>query len=222
MFIGHFGVALASKRFAPRTSLGTLFFAAEFLDLLWPIFLLFGLEHVRIVPGITRMQPLDFYDYPITHSLVSATLWAVVAGCIYYGVRRYARGGWVVGLLVVSHWVLDYIVHRPDLPLWPGSTKVGLGLWNSWLAGSAVEVFTFAVGLWVYLRSTRARDATGKYAFWSLMALVFFGWAASLFSVPPNPQSLAWTALSMWLLVLWGWWADAHRDVIPDPSLAHS
>src|ERR1700756_4973810 len=114
MFIGHFGVALAAKKWAPRTSLGTLFFAAEFLDLLWPILLLLGLEHLRIVPGITKMQPFDFHDYPISHSLVTTILWGAIVGTLYFVIRRHHTGALAVGALVVSHWLLDFVVHRPD------------------------------------------------------------------------------------------------------------
>jgi hypothetical protein len=216
MFIGHFGVALAAKKWAPRASLGTLFFAAEFLDLLWPIFLLEGLEHVRVVPGITKMQPFDFYDYPISHSLVTAILWGVIVGAVYFVLRRYSAGALAAGVLVVSHWVLDFVVHRPDMPLWPGGPRLGLGLWNSWPAGMTVEVLIFAAGLWTYLSVTRARDAVGRYAFWSLMALLFFGWISVLFGpAPPDLKSLALGSLSLWIVVPWGWWADKHREAAP-------
>jgi membrane-bound metal-dependent hydrolase YbcI (DUF457 family) len=216
MFIGHFGVALVAKKWAPGTSLGTLVFAAEFLDLLWPIFLLLGLEHVRVVPGITKMQPFDFYDYPISHSLVTAILWGVIVGAVYFVLRRYRAGALAVAALVVSHWVLDFVVHRPDMPLWPGGPKLGLGLWNSWLAGMTVEVLIFAAGLWTYLGVTRARDAVGRYAFWSLMALLFFGWISVLFGpAPPDLKSLALGSLSLWIVVPWGWWADKHREAAP-------
>jgi hypothetical protein len=148
MFIGHFGVAMAAKRLAPKTSLGILIFAANFLDLLWPILLLLGIEHVRIAPGITRMTPLDFTDYPISHSLIMVLLWAVFVGCAYYTVRRYGRGAWVVGCAVFSHWGLDFIVHRPDLPLWlRGDTRMGLGLWNSPIGTVVAETLCFGLGL---------------------------------------------------------------------------
>ena len=213
MFIGHFGVALAAKRLSPRASLGTLFFAAQFLDLIWPIFLLLGLEHVRIAPGITRMSPFDFYDYPISHSLLTATGWSLLVGGIYYIARRRFVDAIVVGLAVLSHWVLDFLVHRPDLPLWPGGPKVGLGLWNNWIAEIAIEVAIFAAGIWIYTTVTRARDGVGRYAFWALMGFLFLGWVASLLpSAPPNEKSMAWGALTMWILVPWAWWADKHRD----------
>ena len=213
MFIGHFGVGLAAKKLAPRTSLGTLFFAAQFLDLIWPIFLLLGLEHVRIVPGITRMSPFDFYDYPISHSLVTAAGWSLLVGGIYYLARRRFVDAGVVGLAVLSHWVLDLIVHRPDLPLWPGGLKVGIGLWNNWIAEITVEVALFAFGIWIYSTVTRARDGIGRYAFWSLIAVLLFGWVSTLASAPPpDTRSMAWFALIMWILVPWAWWADKHRE----------
>jgi hypothetical protein len=215
MFIGHFGVAFAVKKIAPRTSLGVLILGAQFLDFLWPIFLLLGIEHVRIAPGITKVSPLDFYDYPISHSLLMAAVWSAVVGGIYYRVRRYGRGALVVGLAVLSHWVLDFIVHRPDLPLWPGGPRVGLGLWNFWVATLCAEILIYGIGVWVYAKSTRARDAVGGYAFWGLVAFLFLGWAATLGGgPPPDVRLLAWGALAMWLIIPWGWWADRHREFL--------
>ena len=130
MFIGHFGVAFGAKKLAPKTSLGTLIFATEFLDLIWPIFLLLGLEHVRIVPGITKVSPFDFYDYPISHSLLTVLGWSILANGVYFIFRRDRRTAVVLGLGVLSHWVLDWVTHRPDLPLWPRGPDAGLGLWK--------------------------------------------------------------------------------------------
>ena len=216
MFIGHFGVALAAKKLAPRTSLGTLVLAAQLLDLLWPIFLLAGIEHVEIAPGITKVSPFDFTDYPISHSLLMVLVWSALVGAVYYGFRRYWPGAWVLAGAVISHWILDFIVHRPDLPVRPGGeARLGLGLWNSWPASITVEVLFFGAGLWIYLRSTRAQDNIGRYGFWSLMALLFFGWISTLFAgAPPDVHSVAWGALTMWLTVPWAWWADKHRGVI--------
>ncbi len=216
MFIGHFGVALAAKKIAPKTSLGTLILAAQFLDFLWPLFLLLGIEHVRIAPGITRVSPLDFNDYPVSHSLLMAIMWAVVFTGTYYGLRRNVRSAMVVGTAVLSHWVLDFIVHRPDLQLYPGgSARVGLGLWNSWMATIAAEVLCFGAGLSMYLGCTRARDNAGRYGFWALIALLFFGWVSTLLAgAPPNVTALAWGGIAMWLTAPWGWWADRHRTVV--------
>lgn len=221
MFIGHFGVALAAKRVAPRTSLGTLIFAAQFLDLLWPILLLLGIEHVAIAPGITKVSPFDFTDYPISHSLLMVLLWSVLVGGAYFALRRYARGAWIVAFAVLSHWVLDFIVHRPDLPLRPGGLlRAGLGLWSSWPASIAVELVFFGLGLWAYLRCTRARDNIGRYGFWSLMALLVLGWVSSLLAgAPSDVTSLAWGGMTMWLTVPWGGWADRHREFMsPHPG----
>lgn len=216
MFIGHFGVAIAAKRFAPRTSLAAMVFAAEFLDLLWPILLLAGFEHVRVVPGITKVQPLDFYDYPFSHSLTMVLCWAAAVALIYYLARHYVRGAWVLAILVVSHWVLDFVSHRPDMPLWPGGPKLGLGLWNSWMASILVEVVLFGGAIWLYLKHTRARDRVGIWAFWSLVALLSLGWVAALLAPPPpDVHQLAVGSLSLWITVPWAAWADAHREPLP-------
>ena len=214
MFIGHFGIGLAAKRLAPRTSLGTLFFAAQFLDLIWPIFLLLGLEHVRVVPGITAVSPFDFYDYPMSHSLAAVVGWSAVIGVLYLVASHYRRGAFVVGIAVLSHWILDALVHRPDLPLFPGGhTRVGLGLWNSWPASIAIESVFFVAGLWIYLTNTRTRDKVGTIALWSLIFVLVAGWISTLVSkAPPSKDALSWGALAMWLFVPWGWWVDRHRE----------
>ncbi len=148
MFIGHIAVALGAKKAAPKVSLGTLIMAAQFVDLLWPIFLLLGVEHVRINPGDTAYTPLDFYDYPVSHSLLTGVGWAIVFGLVYYAIRRSARNAWILAACVISHWLLDLVVHRPDLPIVPGlKTYVGLGLWNSVPATVIVEGALFVVGI---------------------------------------------------------------------------
>src|SRR5688500_10770627 len=160
MFLGHYGLALAAKRATPRTSLGMLSFAAQFLDELWPVLLLLGVESVRIVPGLMAASPLDFVHYPISHSLLTAALWSGLIGGTYYAVRRHARVAGLVGALVMSRWFLDAPMHRPDLPLWPGSSVlVGFGLWNSVPATVVIELTLFGLGFGAYVRTTRARDA---------------------------------------------------------------
>jgi hypothetical protein len=216
MFIGHFGVALAAKRVAPETSLGTLILAAQFLDFLWPVFLLLGIERVRVAPGFTKVSPLDFTAYPISHSLLMAMVWAILLGGIYYAVRHDARSALVISAAVLSHWILDFIVHRPDLQLSPGSdVRVGLGLWNSLPVTIAVEILFFGAGLAIYLGCTRARDKIGRYGFWALIAFLFLGWASSLFAgAPPSVNALAWGGIAMCLTAPWGGWADRHRVFI--------
>ena len=213
MFIGHYAVALAAKKASPKTSLGTLFLSAQFLDLMWPIFLLVGLEHVRIDPGNTAFTPLDLYDYPISHSLVTTLGWSLGFAIVYYFAKRYARGAWIVSFAVLSHWVLDFITHRPDMPISPGATTyVGLGLWNSVVGTVLVEGALFVVGVVLYARSTVALDRTGRYAFWSLICFFVAVYVANLLSPPPPSETaIAIGGLLFSLIVPWGYWIDRHR-----------
>src|SRR5882672_4659413 len=165
MFIGHFALGFAAKRAAPRLSVAALFAAAQLADLIWPFLLAAGVEQVRIQPGITAFTPLDFISYPYSHSLLALVLWGLLFGGACAVVVRDRRVMLVVAALVVSHWVLDWITHRPYMPLYPGSAKVGLGLWNSIPGTIAVEVAMFAVGVWMYAQATRPRDAIGRRAF---------------------------------------------------------
>jgi membrane-bound metal-dependent hydrolase YbcI (DUF457 family) len=216
VLLGHYGVAFAAKRAAPPTSLGMLNFAAELLDELWPIFVLMGLETVRVVPGLMAANPLDFVYYPYSHSLVAAIGWSVLLGGLYYAMRRYRRGAVVVGLLVLSHWVLDLPMHRADLPLWPGSdVKFGLGAWRSIPLTIAIELVVFVGGLLVYIRTTRAKDRVGRWGLGAMVAVllgVFFGGFTG--APPPNGQAVAMGALGLWLFVPWGWWVDRHRELL--------
>lgn len=214
MFIGHYAVALASKRFAPRTSLGVLIAAASLLDLLWPVFILLGWEQVLIEPGNTAFTPLNFVSYPISHSLVAAIGWATLFALLYYVTKRYGRGALLIWVGVVSHWVLDWISHRPDMPLYPDGPRFGLGLWNSVIATATVEGLMFAIGVAIYLRVTRAKDGIGKWGFWSFLVAVCAVYVANIFSPPPpSVRLLGIGALALSSLsVLWAWWADRHRE----------
>lgn len=214
MFIGHFAVGFGAKAIAPRVSLGTLFLGAQFIDLLWPTLLLLGIERVRIDPGATRVTPLDFEHYPVSHSLAGVLVWALGFAVVYQLLRRYPRGAIVVAAAVVSHWILDAVVHRPDLPLYPGgAVRVGLGLWSSLAGTLAVELTLFAGGLWLYLSKTRPRDATGRWALLGLVVFLLTLYAANLFgTAPPNVETIAWVGQAQWLLVAWGYWVDRHRE----------
>jgi len=215
MFIGHFAVGMGAKALAPRVSLGTLFLAAQFVDLLWPTLLVLGIERVRIDPGATRVTPLDFVYYPVSHSLAIAILWGLAFALVYQALRRYPRGAVVLGAAVVSHWLLDAVVHRPDLPLYPGGPLIGLGLWSTYVGTLAVELPIFAAGVALYLRATRARDATGTWAFWGLVAFLGAIYAANFFSPPPpSVQAIAWVGHAQWLLVAWAYWVDRHRNAV--------
>jgi hypothetical protein len=212
MFLGHFGVGFAAKRFAPGVSLGTLMFAAQFVDLVWPILVLAGIETVRVDPGNTAVTPLDFVDYPFTHSLATGIGWGLLLGLAYLVIRRSARGALVVGLAVVSHWVLDFVSHRPDMPFYPGGPKVGLGLWNSLPATVAVELGLFAIGVALYLATTRPLDRSGRWGLAGLVALLLGIYGGATFGPPPpGERAVAWLGLAGWLLPLAGVWVDRHR-----------
>ena len=213
MFIGHHAAAFALKPVAPRVSLGTLFGATILLDLIWPILLLVGVEHARIAPGITAFTPLDFSDYPVTHSLLAVLGWSIAAAILYWLFRKSLRDAVIVGVAVLSHWILDFVTHRPDLPLWPGGPEVGLGLWNSIPGTVLVEVALFIAGFGMYLRATRARDRIGSIALWSLV--IFLGLVYSINFIsppPPNMRAVAIAGLAQWLFVPWGYWIDRHRE----------
>ena len=212
MFVGHLAAALAAKRVERRAPLGALVGAAFGLDLIWPVLLLAGIETVRIDPGNTTFTPLAFDHYPWSHSLSMAVVWAVVVGRASAAVLKHTRSGLVIGLAVLSHWVLDYVTHRPDLPLWPGGAKVGLGLWNSIPLTIAVEGTLFAAAVGLYLQSTRARDATGRWAFRALVLLTSAIWLSGPFSPPPpGATAVAVVALALWLLPFWARWVERHR-----------
>lgn len=213
MLLGHYAVALAAKRVAPRTSLGTLVLAAQLLDELWPILLLAGVEHVRIVPGLMAANPLDFVSYPISHSLVMALVWGALLGATYFVRRRYARGTVVVALAVVSHWFLDLAMHRPDLQIVPGvATRVGLGGWRWIPLTIAVEGVLLAAGLAVYTRTTRARDRVGRWSLWAMLAFLVLIFASGFAgSAPPSERAIGVVTLGLWLFVPWGYWIDRHR-----------
>lgn len=214
MFIGHVAVGLATGRAAPRVPLGWLVAAPLFVDLVWPLFLLSGVERVRIDPGNTASTPLDFVHYPWTHSLVMGVAWGLLLGLGYRLRHRDPRGAVAVGLLVVSHWVLDAATHRPDLPLTPwGGGRVGLGLWNAPAAALAVELAMFAAGVLLYARGTRGRDAIGGVGFWALAVTLLLLHVGNLAGAPPpNERALAWVALAVWLFVAWAAWVGKHRE----------
>jgi membrane-bound metal-dependent hydrolase YbcI (DUF457 family) len=214
MFLGHFGLGFGTKKATPEVSLGTLFLACQFADLLWPTLLLLRIERMEIEPGATKMTPFDFVSYPYSHSLLALAVWGAAFGLIYLAIRRARISAAVtIALLVVSHWLLDYVTHRPDMPLTvSGSTKLGLGLWSSVGGTLAAELIVFLVGIVLYARSTSARDRVGSIGLWSLVLFMVVVYAASVFGPPPPSwTAVAWSAQAMWLLVVWGYWVDNHR-----------
>jgi hypothetical protein len=220
MFIGHFAVAYASKRIAPRASLGWLFAACQWPDLLWPILSLAGVERFRIEPGNTAFTPLAFDYYPWSHSLVMDLAWGAALGALYFALRRDWNGAFVIGALVVSHWVLDWITHRPDMPLAPGlETRLGLGLWNSVAATIAIETAMYVAGVWIYMRTTRERDKIGLIGAWWLGGFLLASYIGNiLVPAPQGPRAVARGALSMWIIIPVAAWIDRHREIAAGPG----
>ncbi len=201
MFIGHYGPSFACKAWKPAIPLWVLFLAVQLVDIAWSVLVLFGIEKVRIVPGITATNPFDLYYMPFTHSLVGAAAWSVAAA---YGYRLMWRAhGWtaaaIVGAAVFSHWILDLLVHRPDLPLYDNSHKVGLGLWNYPVLAFVLELALLFGGIWLYLRATEAKDTIGRYGM-LIFALVAAAIQAYVFFGPPPVSD---TAFAVTALVLY-------------------
>ena len=213
MILGHYGLAFAAKRLTPRTSLGTLVLAAQWLDELWPIFLILGIERVQVEPGLMPANPLAFVYYPFSHSLALAIVWGLVVGGVYFARKNDPRSALIVGLLVLSHWILDLPMHAPDLPLWPGSSvKLGLGAWRSIPLTIVLELIVFVPGLVIYLRTTRARDRIGSWALWAMVVFLLFIFFSGFASAPPpSGRAIGYAALGLWLFVPWSYWIDRHR-----------
>jgi hypothetical protein len=211
VFLAHVAIAFAAKPLAPRASLGVLTAAALLPDLVWPVFLLTGVEHVEIDLGNTGMTPLAFVHYPISHSLLTTAMWAALLASICFAVSRYRRGALLAGATVLSHWFLDALGHRPDLPLYPGATTyAGLGLWNSVPGTMVVEISMFIAGVWLYAR---------RYHSIRLWVFVTFLLAIYLANVigppPPSAHAVAVVGLASWLLPVWAWWVDGRRALKP-------
>ncbi len=216
MFVGHLAVALGAKKVEPRVPLGASVAAAFGLDLLWPILVLLGIETVRVNPGDTAFTGLAFDSYPWSHSLLAVIGWSGVVA--FLGRRLFGswRAGLLLGGLVLSHWALDLVTHRPDLPLWPGGPMVGFGLWNSIPGTILVEASLLASGLWLYLGTSSARDRTGTWALIGLVGLTGLIWVTLPWApLPGSPTAVAAGTLVLWLLPLWAVWIERHRGSAP-------
>lgn len=212
MFVGHLALAFAAKPQTPAISLGWLMAAVSALDLIWPVLLLAGVEQVAITPGATAFTPLTFTAYPWSHSLAMAVIWGA-ALAVLGRLRGFPIAGcaWLAGL-VVSHWILDWVTHAPDMPLWPGaSPRYGLALWQSLPATFAIEGVMWIAGLAIYLRARRRRRWIGPAALWSFVALCTLMWIGGPWSPPPpGERALAWFALVGWIVLPWAALADAY------------
>jgi membrane-bound metal-dependent hydrolase YbcI (DUF457 family) len=190
MFIGHFALGFAARKAAPRGSLPAYVAAAQLPDLMWPVLVLAGVEGVSVVPGDTAFTPLRFDSYPVSHSLALDVVWGLLFAAVVWRSTRSARAAWISAALVVSHWVLDFISHRPDMPLWPGGSRYGLGLWNSVPATLITESVLFAIGVGMYVRATTARDGLGRHGLTSLVGLLVAAYLGAAFG-PPPPSATA-------------------------------
>jgi hypothetical protein len=200
MFLGHYGVAFALKRAEPKLSLGTLFVAVQLADLLWAMFILLGWEHARIVPGYTAVTPLEFLDYPISHSLIGAMIWGVVAAALYYSwptrdTTRHWQAAVIVGVAVFSHYPLDVLVHVADLPITGNdSPKLGLGLWNNPTATMIAELLVFGLGLALYLTLRSHRHPVRLLRLAILVVLLVGTYLGNTYG--PVPPSMTVVAVS--------------------------
>jgi hypothetical protein len=223
MFIGHHAIAFAAKSASPRIGLGTLFLATMWLDLVWPVLLLAGVEHVEIAPGDTAFTPLRFVSYPWSHSLLLVLAWSALVGGIAGAWARDRLVALVVGGVVLSHWLLDLIVHRPDLPLYPDAAKVGFGLWNSIPATVVLELGIYGIGVAMYARATEAKSRKGRWGFYGLVGFLLAIYGANLLGPPPETsRDIAFVGFAQWLLVLWAWWVDRNRTARQRSSPAGS
>jgi hypothetical protein len=180
MFVGHYGVSFAARRSGAHVPLWILFIAVQLLDVAWAPLVLLGIEKVRIVPGFTATNPLDLYYMPYTHSLLAALLWSAGAALLYRLVRGRGAGAGaiVVAVAVFSHWILDFIVHKPDLPLYDNTAKVGLGLWDHRALAFGLETAVLFGGIALYLRvqgTRRAGVVVFGLAMLAIQAWLFFG-----------------------------------------------
>jgi hypothetical protein len=217
MFIGHFAVGLAAKKISPKLSLGVLFVACQLLDLIWPVLVLTGIERVSVDHSATVVTPLDFSHYPYSHSLLMAVVYSLLFALLFAALLKSKKDGMIVGLVVLSHWVLDWVSHRPDLPILFNGYKVGLGMWNSIWATVLVETGLFVIGVFLYLRSTPTLVKKRKYIFWSMIIFLLIVYAGNIFGpkipIDTHPNVIAGPALAMWLIVIWGYFADKTTSI---------
>jgi hypothetical protein len=212
MFIGHFAVGLAAKKASPKINLGLLFIACQLLDLIWPVLVLLGVEKVSVDPTSTVVTPFDFSHYPYSHSLLMAIIYGLIFGFVFWSIKKSLKAGIVLGLVVISHWGLDLLTHRPDLPLYFDGLKVGLGLWNSVIGTFIVEFGIFITGIILYLKASPLVTKKRKIIFWSLIGFLSLMYIGNIFGPKPpidtHSNAIAGPALATWLIVLWGYFAD--------------
>lgn len=213
MFIGHLAVGLAAKPLAPRVPLPVLLLAPNVADVVFPVLVGAGVEHARIEPGHMAASPLVLESMPWSHSLLALAGWAALSAALYFLWRKDRRGAWVVAGLVLSHWILDWVTHEPDISLYPGGDRYGLGLWNSLPATVAVELVMFAVGVWIYTRATSGTGAWGRRGWAGLVVFLLVAYGAAEFGPPPasfDPLPVVMLAM-VTLITVWAWAVDRQR-----------
>lgn len=212
MFIGHFGVGLAAKKAAPELNLGLHFMACQLLDLIWPALVLFNIEQVSVDPAATVVTPLNFSHYPYSHSLVASLIYSACAGLISWWILKSKKVSVVAFFVVFSHWILDLVTHRPDLPVFLGEDKFGLGLWNSLWGTFFIETGIFILGIILFLKTAQLKNRKAKIIFWSLIGFLSLIYLGNIFGPKPpidTPSAaIAGPALAMWIIVIWAYYAD--------------
>lgn len=218
MFIGHIAVGFAAKRLSPRMPLGLLLLAPFLSDLIFPILVLTGVEQLQVLPSESGFLRMELVNLPYSHSLEGIAAQAVILALAWFAWRREARGAVVLAALVLSHWVLDAVTHRPDMALFfSGGPKLGLGLWYSLAATVAIEGSFFILCLWLYVSATRATGAAGRIGLVGLVALlgvIYLGFVMG--PPPPSAEAVSYLTLSGWLIPFWAGWIERHRTV-PSP-----
>ena len=210
MLFGHYSAAFLAKAAEPRLPLWSLAIAVQFVDVLWAGCLLLGIEHMRIDPALAS-NPLDLYDMPYTHSLVGVFGWAALAGAAAFAWQRSAHAALVVGAAVASHWLADWLVHRPDLLLWSGSAKHGLALWNLPLVALALELglLVASAGVWLRTRGVTGGERRRALRFVGVLCAAQVGF--TLVPPPFGPAGIACVALVLFATVAWGAWRVERR-----------
>jgi hypothetical protein len=220
MFVGHCAVALVAKRAEPTINLGTFVFAAMFADFAWCVFMLLGVEHVQFKSGMGAGNYFYATNIAMSHSLLMDAVWATLLGSVYLLWRHFPRGALILFLVVLSHWLLDVVSHRPDMPIAPGMhAHVGLGLWNSIPATLLVEGGFWSLAIILYVRVTRPKSLTGTFVFWSGVVLLTLVWFSNIAGPPPqNPRAAPFASLIIFsVTVAWAYWVDGVR--VPRPAL---
>ncbi|MEP6848189.1 MAG: hypothetical protein ABI999_04985 [Acidobacteriota bacterium] len=204
MFVGHYGISFAGRSMFGRVPLWVWFIAVQWMDILWSVLVLTGVEKLRIVPGFTQANALDLYFMPYTHGLPGSIVCSFVLGVF---VASFVPGNRVTtGLLVAaasfSHWVLDLIVHAPDLPLYDDSAKVGFGLWRHVILSFPLELIFLGLGAWVYSRVAKFPTAKSRYVFWVFVIfLAVIQVYANFGPPPPSTDAMALMALGLYLVL---------------------